>query len=184
MSYVNSDWPHVEDADFELAMNKSHNTWIVDFQYYSYDADHIFPKEISIINCFTFNNGCSFFAKSPNIDKESLNADEAFQYQYKLHRTPWTYGDVQDWVSKLKSIVGSIHWIYVKGAAKRDFLAKHGFQNVMDLDDNGCPSLKILYREYKSDSSDKCKLHKNAWGLCSLSNVHVLRKWFKCTNYY
>ena len=42
----------------------------------------------------------------------------------------------------------------------------------------------ILYREYKSVKFEKCNLHKNAWGLCSLSNVYILRKWLKSTNYY
>ena len=180
-SYIKTE-PFEEDADFDLAMNKSHNTWIVDFQYYSSDANHIFPKEISIINFFTFDNGCSFFAKSPNIDKKSLNADDAFQYQYKLHKTPWNYGDVQDWESKLKSIVGSPHWIYVKGAVKRNFLIQHGFENVMDLDINGCPALKILYRDYKLDGVNKCNFHTETRGLCSFTNVHILRKWCKCTN--
>ena len=182
-SQHNSEWPHIEENDIEFAMHKSQNTWIIDFQYYSYkDMDetvHIYPKEISVINCFTADKACSFFAKSPNIDKESLNLNDTLQYQYNLHRTPWMYGDVADWVAKLHFMVGPIHWIYVKGAVKRDFLVKHGFQNVVDLDDNECPSLSKLYSENKTVKFEKCDLHKNAWGLCSLSNVYILRKWFK-----
>ena len=176
-----TEWSQLDKADIDLAMNKSENTWIVDFQYYSYDADHIFPKEISVINCFTNDEPCSFFAKSPNIDKEELFLDNTFQYQYRLHRTPWNYGSVQNWIHELSSTVGSIHWIYVKGAVKRDFLIKHGFQNVVDMDESGCPSLSKLYSENKSVKFTKCDLHKNAWGLCSLSNVYILRKWLIST---
>ena len=173
-----TEWSQLEEADVEYAMNKSQNTWIVDFQYYSYDADHIFPKEISVLNCFNGVLGCSFFAKSPHID---IDADNTFQYQFNLHKTPWNYGDVEDWVARLKFIVGPIHWIYVKGAVKRDFLIKHGFQNVVDMDESGCPSLSKLYSENKSVKFTKCDLHRNAWGLCSLSNVYILRKWFNST---
>ena len=69
----------------------------------------------------------------------------------------------------------------MKGAVKRDFLTKHGFMNVVDMDESGCPSLSKLYSENKSVKFEKCNLHKNAWGLCSLSNVYILRKWFNST---
>ena len=84
----------MEEAEIELAMNKSQNTWIVDFQYYSYDADHIYPKEISVINCFTADMDAHFLQNHPTLTKNHFNADDTFQYQFKLHKTPWTYGDV------------------------------------------------------------------------------------------
>ena len=64
-------YSQLDNADIEFAMNKSEHSWIVDFQYYS-DSDHIFPKEIAVINCFTDDKACSFFAKSPYIDKEDI----------------------------------------------------------------------------------------------------------------
>jgi hypothetical protein len=189
--HTETDWPHIEQAEIDLVMNKSENTWIVDFQYYSSEnyldgeADiTIYPKEISVINCFTAGSGYSFFAKSPFIAKEAFEADRTFQHQYQYHKIPWNYGTVEDWVGKLKSIVGKNHWIYVKSAVKRNFLMKHGFMNVMDLDNNGCPSLKDLYRGYNTVKFIKCERHDKVWGLCSLSNVYILRKWFKDTNNY
>ena len=173
-------YSQLDNADIEYALNKSEHSWIIDFQYYS-DSDQIYPKEIAVINCFTAEKACSFFAKSPYMDKDTFNANQTFQYQYNLHKTQWTYGDVVNWVAKLRSIVGPNPWIYVKGTAKRDFLITCGFINVTDMDESGCPSLSILYSENKSVKFEKCNLHKNAWGLCALSNVYILRKWFNST---
>ena len=156
---MTSEWSQIEEAEIEYAMEKSEHTWIIDFQYYS-DSNQIFPKEIAIMNCFTNDKACSFIAKSPFMTKEEFDANQTFQYQYNLHKTPWTFGDVENWVDKLKSIVGPNHWIYVKGAVKRDFLTKHGFINVIDMDESGCPSLSKLYSENKTVKFDKCELHR------------------------
>jgi hypothetical protein len=174
-------WPQtVATIDAELN-NTYWDEWVVDFQYYSTDADHVYPKEISVLHLNSDEPAQSFFAKSPdNVDRSDEKVDSTLKYQFKLHKTPWKYGKIE-WKPKLLSLVGQNAKIYVKGAAKQKFLLENGFCTV-NMDDNDCPALKDLYKTYKCDV-EKCYFHKENFGLCSFTNVYMLRKWLKCDTY-
>ena len=165
----------------EAELNNSYwDEWVVDFQYYSTDADHVYPKEMSVLSLNSDEPGQSFFAKSPaGVDRRDEKVDSALNYQFRLHKTPWCYGDVEDWKSKLESLIDRKNAkIYVKGAAKQKFLMENGF-GAVNMDDSGCPALKDLYKAFKCNV-EKCTFHKETSGLCSFTNVYILRKWLKC----
>ena len=69
-------------------------------------------------------------------------------------------------------------------------LAAHNFKAV-NMDTIGvdqknlygiCPLLKQMYKDDKPGVS-KCQLHVDHGGLCALTNIHIIKKWFKCYYY-
>lgn len=151
--------------------------WFIDFQYYQFDGDQIYPKEFSLLSEDGLNS-LTFVTKSPP-DVMPPAGSKTVERQFSLHKTPWNHGDVVIWQSRLMDLVDITNDILMaKGAAKTDFLRKHNF-NVYNMDTFGCGALKHLFAAFPFAVNAKCTFHACNAALCAKANVSAMQRWWR-----
>jgi hypothetical protein len=174
-------WKQVPNIDPPLFVKA--DEWFVDFQYYKFADGVIFPKEFSVLNMFNETKSLNFIAKSPsNYNAYAPENMKTGDHQYNLHKTQWEDGNVENWEAKLKNLINQGDPVYVRGEEKEKFLKSFGF-DAIDLGKMQCPSITNLYKGLKisghSLGVDKCAFHTANKGLCTWTNVHILRRWYR-----
>jgi hypothetical protein len=124
------------------------------------------------------NNIISFLFKPTKSfhDLDKRSKESVRWLSTNLHGLSWNSGrdSLEDFKKEIKNEKGIT--VYVKGYEKKSLLKKF-FDKiaVIDLEDLGCPSLKVLERTTKMEHP--CKFHNNYRFKCAVINALMIRQW-------
>lgn len=151
---------------------------IVDVQGFKTDDNQFILKEIALV-C---NDQIEVFSVKPPYPFRNLSSTERKQVNWiqRNRNMYWNDGMIpyNSYVNFIDNFLKN-KTIYCKGLEKvnwiRNILQR---DNVINLEDMGCPKLLSLYEEYRSSNDTyHCIYHPT---ICALKNVTCLRKW--CIN--
>lgn len=152
---------------------------IIDFQGFR-GAENVFIfKEIAAltVNCETFYT----FLFSPPTEKNSLPQEIQHQNTWLAnnhHGLEYDRGftSYEELYNILHDLLSDFQTVYVKGREKRNEILKvFDHQNIINIEDLGCPSIKQLSENYCSTA---CLWHKNRNSTCATLNVKNIRFWY------
>lgn len=155
---------------------------IVDIQGFKTENNEFIVKEIAIL----YKNKTQVFLIKPPFPFHELTKWEKKQVNWieRNRNIYWSEGSVP--YSKCKGLITNIlkdKCLYAKGLEKvawLKYILKNN--NIVNLEDKGCPNLLSLYNLYKySGDVYSCNYHDS---VCALKNVLSLNKWLYNNNKY
>ena len=159
---------------------------IIDIQGFKGHNNKFLVKELAILH--NENEVQHFILKAPfDFNKLPLELQEQARWLHQNHHgLSWEGGSVTFHSVKqflLHNLRNKI--VYVKGCEKRnwllDILGNRGKTTaVYDMDDLGCPNLRILKKQDQQHQQQRrCLNHK---GYCALQNVYLLNNYLNKKN--
>lgn len=143
---------------------------IVDVQGYG----NFTPKELAIM----VNNKTAHFVFKPACKFNQLSSDLKKNVRWleaHHHTIKWNTG-----FTDLKEIPNILHMTIVgkivcKGSQKEMFLRKHGYENILNLDnDSESPNL--------NDEQAACPFHYISKSVCALRNISIINSYYNFNN--
>lgn len=153
----------------------SNDACVVDIQCFVDNSNAYIVKEISILDLNYFSSQHWVF-KPPEeciLNESSLRVNNWLNRYF--HKIDWREGDVDyDHLNTiLLRYLPRYKRIVVKGLQKKRFLSNYS-DNVIDLEDFGCPQIGILT---VADQGTQCLLHSRTPRMCTHVRVYALANW-------
>lgn len=157
--------------------------FIIDIQGFNYGADFFSCKEIAIFNMQDEKHNHKILKMPFPIQLANGKFQKHVNWlTYNRHGLDWNdIGDLNS-SSIFYENISEFIWnevrddiIYVKGMDKKKWLERIIDNQIIDLYEQGCPSLKKLKSIFQSNH---CKLHSYNYLNCALENVYYLWYWY------